>query len=287
MKVKPFIFLTLAGVINAIGVTVFLAPVDLYDSGISGTSILLSQVTPAWMSLSFFLLLLNVPLFLYGYRKQGLSFTACSLYAIGIYSLAAFLITDVLPVDVSIASPLAGRDLLLCSIFGGLLSGVGSGLTIRSGGAIDGIDVLAIIFAKRIGISVGTFVMGYNLLIYTLSGILLRSWILPLYSIVAYVAALKTVDFLVEGLDRSKAAMIVTAKAGLICAALSDEFQCGITILEGKGYYSGSRKEIIYIVLNRFQIPRLKALVHELDPLAYITITEIADVFLKQQEGGD
>ena len=143
-----FIVLLVAGCINAFGVTVFLAPVKLYDSGISGTSMLLAQVTPEEFSLSLFLIVLNVPLFLYGLKKQGISFTIYSLFAVVIYSLGAWMITDVLPVDVTIASPLAGDDLLLCALFGGIISGVGSGLTIRFGGAIDGIEVMSVIFAK-------------------------------------------------------------------------------------------------------------------------------------------
>ena len=158
--------LTLAGIINAFGVTLFLYPVQLYDSGISGTSMLLAQITPPWLSLSLFLLLLNIPLFLYGLRRQGRLFTFYAIYSVAIYSLASFLITDVLPVDVSIASPLAGTDLLLCSLFGGVISGIGSGLAIRFGGAMDGIEVMAVIFAKRLGLSVGTFVMLYNVLLY-------------------------------------------------------------------------------------------------------------------------
>lgn len=276
--VKTFLLLTLAGVVNAIGVTMFLAPVNLYDSGISGTSILLSQITPGYLNLSFFLLLLNIPLFLYGYKKQGKHFTVCAIYTVAVYSLAAYLITDVLPVDVSIASPLAGQDLLLCAIFGGLISGVGSGLAIRGGGAMDGIEVMAVIFAKPLGLTVGTFVMIYNLVLYVACGILLQSWILPLYSIVSYGAALKTVDFLVEGIDRSKSAMIVTEKAEEVSASLSEEFKCGLTILEAKGYFSQKDKQVIYIVLNRFQITRMKNIVHAEDPTAYISISEVADV---------
>ena len=117
LHIKNFVMLLIAGCINAFGVTVFLAPVHLYDSGISGTSILLSQVTP-W-ALSVFLLTLNVPLFLFGLQKQGLAFTVHSIFAVSVYSLCAWLITDILPIDVSIASPLAGKDLLLCAIFGG------------------------------------------------------------------------------------------------------------------------------------------------------------------------
>lgn len=280
--VKTFLLLTLAGVVNAIGVTMFLAPVDLYDSGISGTSILLSQITPPYLSLSFFLLVLNVPLFLYGYKRQGRHFTVCALYAVGVYSLSAYLITDVFPVDVSIASPLAGQDLLLCALFGGLISGIGSGLAIRGGGAMDGIEVMAVIFAKGLGVTVGTFVMAYNLVLYVLCGILLQSWILPLYSIVAYGAALKTVDFLVEGVDRSKAAMIVTTKAQEVCASLSEEFGCGLTVLEATGFFSQEEKKMVYIVLNRFQITRMKNIVHEEDPTAYISVSEVADVLKGQ-----
>lgn len=103
--------LFLAGIINAFGVTVFLAPVNLYDSGFSGTSMLLWELTPEYLSLSFFLIVLNVPFFLYGYRKQGKLFTVYSLFAVSIYSLASYLITYVFPVDVSVASPIAGTDL--------------------------------------------------------------------------------------------------------------------------------------------------------------------------------
>jgi len=186
--------LTVAGIINAFGVTVFLAPVKLYDSGISGTAMLLDQVTPEYLTLSVFLLVLNVPLFLYGLKKQGGLFTFYAIFTVAIYSAMAWLITDVLPIDVSMASPLAGTDLLLCALFGGIISGTGSGLAIRFGGAMDGIEVMAVIFAKKLGITVGTFVMIYNIVLYIICGIILRSWILPLYSIVTYMAALKTVD---------------------------------------------------------------------------------------------
>lgn len=276
---RNMVLLTLAGFINAFGVTVFLAPVKLYDSGISGTSMLLAQLTPEWMSLSVFLLILNVPLFLYGLKKQGLTFTFYSIYAVAIYSLGSWLITDVLPIDVSLSSPLAGTDLLLCALFGGLISGIGSGLVIRYGGAIDGIEVMAVIFAKRFSLTVGSFVMIYNVLLYVVCGIVIRSWILPLYSIVTYGAALKTVDFIVEGFDRSKAAMIITVRPREICAALTQAFGTGITRIEARGGYSGQDKAMLYFVVNRFQLSRMKNIVHDQDPTAFITISEVADIF--------
>ncbi len=282
LKVTNIIMLTVAGIVNAFGITVFLSPVKLYDSGISGTSMLLAQITPDWLSLSVFLLVLNIPMFLYGLKRQGAVFTVYAVYTVAVYSAAAWLITDVLPIDVSFASPLAGTDLLLCALFGGLISGIGSGLSIRFGGAMDGIEVMAVIFAKRIGVSVGTFVMAYNVLLYIVCGFVIHSWILPLYSIVTYGAALKTVDFIVEGIDRSKAAMIITTKPDEVCAALSEEFQSGITRVEARGGYSDMPKTMIYFVLNRFQIGKMRTIINSTDPAAYVSISDVADIFKKK-----
>jgi len=273
-----FIFLTLAGIINAVGVVMFLAPVKLYDSGISGTSMLVSQITPAWISLSLLLLVLNIPIFLLGLKREGWTFTISAIYTVAVYAVVAWIITDILPVDVSFVSPLAGSDLFLCAIFGGIISGCGSGLAVRFGGAMDGIDILGVMFSKRIGISLGSFIMIYNVLLYVICGIVIGSWILPLYSIVTYAAASKTIDFIVEGFDRSKAAFIVTTQAEAVCEKLSATFENGITMIQAKGYYSGTDQTMIYFVVNRFQIGKLKRIVHEIDPHAYITINEIADV---------
>ena len=279
LKPANFLFLTLAGIINAFGVIVFLAPVKLYDSGISGTSMLISQVTPEWCSLSLILILLNIPIFILGLKKQGTAFTIYSIFVVCIYSLAAWIITDVLPVDVSIVSPLAGSDLFLCAIFGGIISGCGSGMAVRFGGAIDGIDIIGVMFAKKLGLSLGTFVMIYNVILYIICGFVINSWILPLYSIVTYAAALKTVDFFVEGFDRSKAAFIITSKPAEVCHALSETFENGITTIKAHGYYSNSDKTMIYFVVNRFQIGKMKNTVHDIDPKAYISISEVADIF--------
>lgn len=281
LSIKNLAVLTCAGIVNAIGVTIFLAPVKLYDSGISGTSMLLSQITPEWLSLSVFLLLLNIPLFLYGLKKQGAAFTCYAIYSVFIYSLSAWLITDVLPVDVSIASPLAGDDLLLCALFGGVISGIGSGLAIRFDAAMDGIEVMAVIFAKRLGISVGSFVMIYNVILYILCGIVLENWILPLYSIVTYTAALKTIDFIVDGLDREKCAVIITNKPEQICSALTTVFESGITRVDARGGYSNEQKEMLYFVVNRFQVTKMKNIVQGIDRGAYIAISDIADVYSK------
>lgn len=279
ISIRNILKITFAGIVNAFGITIFLYPVHLYDSGISGTSMLLAQVTPEHFSLSLFLIILNIPLFLYGLKKEGIVFTIYSIYSVFVYSFMSYLIIHVLPINISFASPLAEHDLLLCAIFGGVISGFGSGVVIRNGGAIDGMEVLAIIFAKKLGITVGTFVMIYNVALYIVAGIIIGSWILPLYSIITYFAALETMDFIVEGIDRAKSAMIITTKDEEISKALMKEFGSGSTIIDAKGGFSNSEKKIIYFVVNRFQIPRLKQIVSAIDKEAYVTISEVADIY--------
>lgn len=278
LRWQNFLLLIGAGCVNAVGVTMFLAPVNLYDSGMSGTAMLLWQATPPQYTLSLFLVILNVPLFLFGLKKQGWCFTVYSIWAVLVYSAASFAITNILPVDVTASSPFAGQDLLLCAIFGGMVSGAGSGLTIRLGGAIDGMEVLGVTFAKGLGLTVGSFVMIYNVILYLFIGIIFNSWILPLYSIITYFAGNQTIDFIVEGLDKAKSVMIVTMREEEICQALSDEFGRGITQINARGYFSGAEKCVIYFVVNRFQIPKVKHLVTTIDPAAFITVTEISDV---------
>ena len=244
---------------------------------------LLDQITPAWLTLSIFLLVLNIPIFIFGLKQQGIAFTVYSIFTVGVYSFMSYLIMDVLPIDVSFISPLAGSDLLLCAIFGGLISGVGSGMTIRFGGAIDGIDVLSVVFAKKIGISIGTFVLIFNTLLYIVCGIVIRSWILPLYSIVTYYVGSRTVDFIVEGFDRSKCAMIVTTKADRITAALSESFASSGTVVKAMGGYSKEEKEIVYFIINHFQINKLKQIVHEIDETAFISLQDVSDIIKKRE----
>lgn len=284
-KLRPlnFLLLTLAGIVNAIGITLFLQPVGLYDSGISGTAMLLDRLTPEMFTLSIFLVVINVPLFLYGLKKQGVAFTVYAIYVVAVYALAAWGITSLIPVTPGI-SPLAGGDLLLCAVFGGLISGMGSGLAIRFGGAMDGIDVMAVIFAKRLGISVGTFVMTYNVVLYVLCGILFRNWTLPLYSIITYFVGLKTIDFIVDGFDRAKCANIVTTKPKEVCAVLSETFETGATYMPAKGGYTHADRTMIYFIVNRFQVTKMRDLVHEIDPMAYISISDVADVFSANKE---
>ena len=286
LKLRPlnFIGLTIAGVINAIGVCLFLTPLYIYDGGFSGTSVLLSRYVQ-WAQ-AIFLLILNVPFYFLGRKKIGWEFLIYSLYAVGIYSLGSLVINTVIFPEgfIESGSPIVGHEVVLATIFGGLLSGVGSGIVIKFGGALDGVEVMALLFHKKLGISVGAFVMIYNALLYIIAAVIAsvnagaNEWAIALYSVIAYYVGLKTIDFIVEGMEKGKAAMIITENSRKLSEALSRELKRGITLWDSTGYYSGADKKMLYVVVNRFEIAKLKTLVSELDPKAFVSIMEVSEI---------
>lgn len=278
-----FIMLFFAGIINAMGVTLLLAPVNLYDSGVSGLSMLISWLTPDWLQLWMALIIINLPIYLFGLKKQGVEFTVYSLFAIGIYSLSSFVFQTVIPACVpdffANGSPVAGTEMILCAVFGGTLSGIGSGLTIRYGGSMDGMETLGVIFAKKLNLTIGNFVMIFNIVLYLTIGIIYQSFVLPLFSIIAYFVNGAAVDFITEGIDQAKGALIITEHYDVIASVLSEEFGRGLTVMDAKGYYSDTNKKIIYCVVNRFQLAKLRNIIHKCDENAFVTVMDISDVF--------
>lgn len=294
-KIKNFIWLFIAGVINATGVTLLLLPSYFYDSGLSGVSMLIIQALPDnvqnYVQLWIPLILLNAPIFLFAMKRQGIEFTLYSMFAIMVYSLCSLVFQQVIPRFApnffDNGSPIGGGEKIICAIFGGLLSGIGSGLAIRFGGTMDGTESLAVMFAKKLNLSVGNFVLIFNVFLYILIGVLAFAGVIPsetsdftpaLYSIVAYFAASKAVDFISDGLDQAKGAFIITSKNNEVSNALSEEFGRGLTIIDARGYYSQAEKQIIYCVINRFQVAKLRDVVSQNDPLAFVTLMDISDV---------
>ena len=275
LRYPNFLFLTLAGIINAVGVTLLLAPAGMYDGGFSGTSILLGQLSP--LPMSVYLLILNVPFFLFGLRKLGGPFIVYSLYTVAVYSLFSYLFQHSFGIDFSGGSPIAGTDLLLCSVFGGIISGIGSGLTIRFGGAIDGVEVMAVVFAKKMGMTVGSFVMSYNVILYVIAGFVTKSWAAPLYSVIAYTVGLKAVDFIIDGFDKAKSAFIITDRHNEVADALTEEFGRGVTAIDATGHYSQSSKTVLFCVVNRFEVGKLKSIVTNIDNGAFLVINDVTD----------
>ncbi len=292
LSIKNFVMLFIAGVINAVGVTLLLLPAGFYDSGISGISMLINNVTPDWFQMWIPLIVLNLPIFLFAMKQQGIEFTLYSLFAIAVYSICSLIFQNVIPKFVANffenGSPIAGNEPIICAIFGGLLSGIGSGMTIRFGGTMDGMETLAVMFAKKLNLTVGNFVLIFNVFLYIVIGALSYAGLTntattsdfapALYSIVAYFAASKAVDFISDGLDQAKGALIITSKYDAVCKALSDEFGRGLTVIDAKGYYSQTEKQVIYCVINRFQVAKLREVVSSQDNFAFVTLMDISDV---------
>lgn len=272
---KNIIMLIISGIVNATGVILFLVPGQVIDGGFSGTSVLLANLTS--IHVSIFLVCINLPFFIFGFKQLGLKFIICSLVSIFTYSLMSFVFQSVLHWDIAVFD-LIKKDILLAAVFGGIISGMGSGLTIRFGGAIDGIEVMAVVFAKKIGITVGQFVMAYNAIIYIVASVLLKDLSVGLYSVISYSIGLKVVDFVVDGFDKGKAFTIITEHGEIVAQAISNELKRGVTILDGKGYYSKSHKTMLYCVVNRFEIMRLKRIIEKVDPSAFVAINDISEV---------
>lgn len=264
--ISKYLMLFLGSILAAVGVEEFLVPNQIIDGGIVGISIMLSHVTG--LSLSAFLIILNLPFLYLGYMQIGKSFTIATLFSV--VSLAYW---------VAVLHPVTQmtNDLFLAAVFGGITIGLGVGLIIRYGGSLDGTEIVAIILDKKTGFSVGEIIMFFNLFILGSAG-LVFSWDKSMYSLVAYFIAFKVIDITIEGLDESKGVMIVTDNPDEIADALMARLGRGVTILHGEGGYSREPKKVLYSVITRLEVAKLKAIIYEKDEHAFVTINEVHDV---------
>lgn len=264
--VKKYTMLLIGSMLAAAGLEEFLIPNQIIDGGVVGISIMASHLSG--ISVSVFLLLLNLPFFYIGYMQIGQSFALSTLFSVA--SLSYW-------VSVFHPIPELTHDLFLAAVFGGIVVGIGVGLIIRYGGSLDGTEIIAIILDKKTGFSVGEIVMFFNLFILGSAG-LVYSWDKAMYSLVAYFIAFKVIDITIEGLDESKGIIIVSDAPEEIAEALMARLGRGVTILHGEGGYTGDQKKILYSVITRLEIAKLKSIVQEKDDGAFITVTDVHDV---------
>jgi len=264
--VKKYIVLFIGSMIAAAGLEFFLIPNQMIDGGIVGVSILLSHITD--VSLSIFIVLLNLPFLYLGYMQIGKTFCISTLFSV--VSLAYW-------VHIFHPIPELTHDLFLSATFGGVLVGIGVGLIIRYGGSLDGTEIVAIIMDRKSGFSVGEIVMFFNLFILGSAG-LVFGWDKAMYSLAAYFVAFKVIDITIEGLDESKGVMIVSDYADDIASALLARLGRGVTILHGQGGFSQEPKKILYSVITRLEIAKLKAIIDDKDSNAFVTIHDVHDV---------
>lgn len=259
-----------AGVLSAgMGLKGFLLSSHFIDGGVTGVSMLLAETT-GW-PLSLFLPLINLPFIALGYRLLGGAFAARSAAAIA--SLAVVVATVEYP-DVT-------PDLFLTAVFGGFFLGAGIGLAIRGGAVLDGTEIAALLISKKSHIlRVGDVILGLNAGIFTLA-IFVLGVDEALYSIVTYFTAAKTLDFLIHGVEQFTAVTIISEHSETIRRRITGELARGVTVLKARGGHSGQDREVLLCVVTRLEIGRIKRIVREVDPAAFVTIQPLADA-----EGG-
>lgn len=247
------------GVFSAgMGLKGFLLPANFIDGGVTGVSMLLSKVTA--VTLSVWLPLVNVPFILLGYRQMGRGFALRS--ALSIAALAAVLAIVPYP-DVT-------QDKVLIALFGGFFLGAGVGLAIRGGAVLDGTEIAALVISRRGDLlRVGDLILLFNAALFTIA-IFVLGVEGALYSILTYAAAAKTLNFILHGFDEYTALTIVSDQHAAIRSRIIRDLGRGVTVYKGYGGMSGSERDILYCVVTRLEIGKVKAIVQELDPAAFI-----------------
>jgi len=265
-NMKKFALLFIGSILAAIGIEIFLVPNNVIDGGIVGISIMASHVTK--LPLGVFIFTLNIPFLVLAYNQIGKTFAISSMFSFT--SLAIW---------VSILHPVPGvtSDILLAAVFGGIILGIGVGLIIRYGGSLDGTEIVAIILDKRTGFSVGEVVLFFNLFILSGAGFVF-GWDKAMYSLIAYFIAFKIIDITIEGLDESKAVMIVSEEPEKIAEVLMKRLGRSVTFLHGEGGYSREKRPVLYAVITRIEISKLKAIIEDIDEQAFVTISNVHEV---------
>lgn len=264
--IKKYLLLTLGAIVYAAGLETFFVPNNLIDGGIVGVSMMISYLTDT--PLSVFVVLLNIPFLYLGYKQIGKTFTISTLYSIVVLALA---------IQYFHTTPNITYDIFLATIFGGIVVGLGVGMIIRYGGSVDGTEIVAIISDRKTELSVGETVMIINLFILSSAG-LVFGWERAMYSLIAYFIAYKVMDLVISGLEESKGVMIVSDKSDDLAETLLARLGRGVTILHGEGAYTNEPKRILYTVVTRLEVAKLKAIVKEKDPSAFLSIYNINDV---------
>lgn len=264
--IKNIIFITLGACIAAFALDSFLIPNSVIDGGIIGISMIISHVTK-W-NLGLLVIILNTPFILLALKKMGKLFVFQTAYASIILALALnffhrYKVTE---------------DILLATVFGGIILGVGVGLILKNEASLDGTEILSLLVSKKFGFSVGEFIMGLNLFIYLLAGKIF-GWESAMYSIMTYFIASKVIDTVMEGMNSSKSVRIISDEAGLIGNALIEKLDISVTYLKGIGGYSGQDKDLIYCVISRLEIPKMLEIIKEIDPKAFVSVVDVHETY--------
>ncbi len=260
-----YIIITLGAIIAGFALEGFLIPNKIIDGGVIGISIMTSYITK--FNLGIILILFNLPFLYHALQKMGKKFILNVLYGVSILALSVNLFHG----------SAVTHDSLLSTVFGGMILGIGVGLILRNNGALDGTEILALRMSKKIWFSVGEIIMFFNMFIYTAAGFL-YGWDSAMYSILTYFITYRVIDVVMEGVNNSKSALIISDKAKDIGDAIIKELDISVTYQKGKGGYSGQEKTLTYCVVSRLEISKMKNLIRSIDPEAFLVIQDVHEV---------
>ncbi len=260
--VLRFFYIAFGAGLAAVALELFLIPNSVIDGGIIGISLIMNYLTD--IPFGILILVFNLPFVFFGYKHIGKNFFISSTFAIVFLAIIEFPLKAVGPFV---------TDPLLATAFGGLILGAGVGIVIRNGGALDGTEILGILLTRKIPYSVGEFVMFLNIFIFGWAGFVLGPE-KAMYSILTYYIASKAIDAVIQGFDETKAAIIVSDEYEEMAAAISHRLGRSVTKLHGRGGYSDDEKDVIYVVVTRLELTKLKQIVHDIDPSAFTTIMD-------------
>lgn len=265
---STFFWLLVGSFLAAIGIKVFLAPNHLIDGGVVGISMIGSFIFGEQF-LPYFYVLLNLPFLYLAYRLIGKTFVIQMCFAVLLF--AGFCIA------LESAPPFYG-DSLEVIFLGGVVLGAGIGIVIRKGASLDGSEILAIIVNRKKGFTVGQVILFINIFIFIAAGFIYQDWHTALQSLMIYIVASKIMDTVIVGFEETKSVIIISSDPQKIAKTIMDEMELGLTVLYGRGGFTNSEREILYVIVERLQLAELKDIVHHLDPTAFIAVENLHEV---------
>lgn len=264
--IRKILGLTIGAIIYSAGLNLFLIPNHIIDGGITGISLLVQALTGVPFSL--LIVALNLPFFYLGYRRLGAGLAVSSTYAIVVLSLFSSIFEEMKP---------ATTDPFLSTIFGGIIIGIGVGIVIKSGGSTDGTEIVAIWMDSKSSFSVGEIIMFFNFFILGAAGFVF-SWNSAMYSLIAYFICSRMIDAVSTGLDSSKGIFIVTTEYDKVSDAIVHDMHRAVTRLHGQGGFLKDDKDVLYCVVTRLEVTKLKQVVHGIDPSAFLSVFDVQEV---------
>lgn len=265
-----FGWLAIGAFLAAFAIQVFLVPNRLIDGGIVGVAMIMGNITsPKWIP--YFLLLINLPFIFLAYKHIGKTFVIQMLFAVVVFAVSMVFLE-------SYTNWQFKGDPLEVVVIGGAVLGIGIGLIIRYGGCLDGTEILGIIINKKTGFTVGQTVLFCNIFVFGAAGLVFQDWHPPLLSLITYMVVVKIMDTVIIGLDETKSVLIISSKSKQIADAIIHELGLGLTVMYGRGGFSGDEREILYVIAERLQLAELKELIHREDPSAFIAIENLHEV---------